>query len=35
MNFGKSAEDEIALLRSAMPAAEQQPPASDMSIILL
>jgi hypothetical protein len=35
MDFGKSAEDEIALLGSPMPTSEQQPPASDMSMILL
>jgi hypothetical protein len=29
------AEDEITLLRSRMPAPEQQPPASNISMILL
>ena len=33
MDIGKSAENEVALLRPAMPAPEQQPPASDISII--
>jgi hypothetical protein len=33
MDLGKSAENEVALLRPAVPAAEQQPPASDLSII--
>jgi hypothetical protein len=33
MDLGKSAENEVALLRPAVPAPEQQPPASDVSII--
>jgi hypothetical protein len=33
MDIGKSAENEIALLRPAMPAAEQQSPAPDVSVI--
>jgi hypothetical protein len=28
--FGERAEDEVVLLRSAMPGAEQQPPATDI-----
>jgi hypothetical protein len=28
--FGERAEDEVILLRPAMPAAEQQPPAADI-----
>jgi hypothetical protein len=33
MDIGKSTENEVALLRPAVPAPEQQPPASDVSII--
>jgi hypothetical protein len=33
MDIGKSAKNEVALLRPAMPAPEQQPLASDISII--
>jgi len=33
IDLGKSAENEVALLRPAVPAPEQQPPASDVSII--
>ena len=35
IGVGKSAEDEIALLGSPMPASEQDAPASDISMILL
>ena len=35
MGLGKSAKYEIALLRSPMPAPEQQPPASDVLMIVL
>jgi hypothetical protein len=31
--LGERAEDEVAFLRPAVPAPEQQPPASDVSII--
>jgi len=33
MGLDKSAENEVALLRPAVPAPEQEPPASDVSII--
>jgi hypothetical protein len=34
MGLGKSAENEIALLRAAMPAPEQQPPAADVQMMI-
>ena len=34
MGLGKSAKYEIALLRSAIPAPEQQPPAADVLMIV-
>jgi hypothetical protein len=33
MDLGKSAENEVTFFRPAVPAPEQQPPASDVSII--
>jgi len=33
MGLDKTAENDVALLRPAVPAPEQQPPASDISII--
>jgi hypothetical protein len=35
MEVGKSAEYEVALLGSTVPAPEQQPPAPDLSLIQL
>ena len=32
MGLGKSAENEIAFLRAAMPAPEQQPPAAGIQV---
>jgi hypothetical protein len=35
MGLGKSAENEIAFLRAAMPAPEQQPPAAGIRVMSL
>jgi hypothetical protein len=35
MGLGKSAENEIAFLRAAMPASEPQPPAADIQVMSL